>query len=84
MGGVRMTKNKIVYIEWIDSTFEDSYLRDGEDFAPMALADAGFLVRADKKKVIFATQWDEEGKRWRYIHTIPKPLIKKIVILKVR
>lgn len=72
---------RMIYIKWVDSTFFSDSIGENEDMPLMILEDVGFLVSEDRDKVVIATQWDEENKRWRYIHSIPRVNIKEMKVI---
>jgi len=79
-------REKIVCVEWEDSTFSTGYYdeKDPERFAPVLTRTVGYLLEKSKKAVLVSQdRYYRDGKLddERYISTIPKKMIKKITYL---
>ncbi len=83
-------KEKIVCVEWDDSTFNSGYYdkRKPEEFEPILVKTVGHWIKRTKKAVIISHErfYDYKGKGDdnRHITTIPKKMIRKIIELEAK
>jgi len=80
---------KIVYIEWVDALSEDNWyseedidewLKNGEE----SCRSIGWVVKENKKYIVIASLiGKEDTDSVSLLMKIPKPLIKKIKIIKL-
>ena len=77
-------KERIVCIEWDDASSNSGYYDKDhpEKFNPVRCKTVGYLISKNKKAVVVAGEFFEDGDK-RHIHTIPKKMIHKITELKV-
>ena len=81
-------RERIVCIEWEDAAFNSGYYdkKDKEKFTPVKTKTAGFVVKSDRKCIVISHDrfYDEQGKidDDRHITTIPRAMIRKIIVLK--
>ena len=73
----------LVYIEWIDASYQRGECTDEELRQFVKLQTAGLLVAEGKEFISVALDRYAEDKFWRYIEHIPKVNIKKIKKFKI-
>lgn len=80
-----MKKEKLVLIEWYDACYTPGYYDASkkEQYEPQLTKTVGFLVKSDKRSIIVCQDrfYGTDGVDERHIGTIPKKMVKRIVIL---
>lgn len=79
-------KEKIVCVEWEDASSNSGYYNKNnpQEFSPFPTKTVGHLIKRDKKAVVVSQdRFYKDGKidGDRHISTIPKKMIKRIVVL---
>lgn len=80
-------KERLVYIEWGDATYNSGYYDKGapKRYGLTEAKTVGIVIKSDRKEVIVAQEYwlGEDGKPvYRHITTIPKKMIRLIIKLK--
>ena len=85
------TKHKIepASLDQVHIVWEDAWMSTGtwvreelKKEPPYLLHDSGFLIYEDKHKVVLGPEERVGRESWRYVHTIPKMLIRGREIIK--
>lgn len=63
---------KVVYVEWLDASYQEGPLAEDELIPHVILFSAGVLIREDDKTVSLATDYCSPNGDWRHVSHIPK------------
>ena len=82
---MKVNKGDIIKINWIDANTYVGYYTEmnKKDIFPQKVISVGIFIGQDKETIVFADYnfIDSEGEDYKYIHIIPKEMVKKITIL---
>ena len=77
---------KIIKLDWIDAQSINCRCisrEEAKEYTPIMASIVGFLVHTDKDYYILAAEaWEGESEPVKYLHIIPKVLVKKTTVLK--
>ena len=82
-----MKESKIVCVNWDDASFDSGYYDKDtpKRYEQLETKTVGHIVKSDPKQIVIATDnWlNYDGKpEYRHITTIPKKMIRKVIVLK--
>lgn len=77
----------LVLVEWEDSAHQIGYWNEDkvkcgtDEHTPILVEDVGFLMKADKKRVIVAQAYFPTENDYRQLQIIPRGMVKKVTML---
>ena len=79
-------REKIVCVEWDDASFDSGFYdrKDPDRYVQLKTNSVGHLIKSTPTEIIIGTDcWQnlKELKDYRHITTIPKKMIRKIIVL---
>lgn len=82
-----MRESKIVCVEWDDAFYDSGYYDKDTPrrYEHLETQTVGHVIKSDSNQIVVSTdRWiNYDGKpEYRHITTIPKKMIKKIIVLK--
>jgi len=75
---------KLLYVEWVDASYQEGPLAE-DDFEPrVVLVSAGLLAREDDESLTLASDYDPRTGEWRHVSHIPKVNVVRRRIIDAR
>ena len=69
---------RLVFVRWLDASFQESECTDDELHPGVIVESAGILAREDKESISLALDSYPQQGIWRRVQHIPKPFILEL------